>query len=133
MFKKIILITLILGWNLSLFLSRVFAVAPKVNCIWLPGCNMDNIIKTDNETWLSSNVSLSWVWNIIWLLIQYVAVLAVISLMIAWLFYIFSGWEEEKTKKAKSWIIWSLVWVFISISALGIIKIISNFEITPTI
>jgi hypothetical protein len=49
--------------------------------------------------------------------------------MIAWLFYIFSGWDEEKAKKAKMWIIWSLAWVVISVSAWWIINIINNFKI----
>jgi hypothetical protein len=67
--------------------------------------------------------------NIIVQLIRYVAVIAVLSLMIAWIMYLISWWEEEKVKKAKSWILWSIIWVVISISAWGIINLINNITI----
>lgn len=129
MFKKNISIFFIISWNFLLLISKVFATAPGVNCIWLPGCKNTTITTPDSASNLTENVALTWIWNIIWLLIQYVAVIAVISLMIAWLFYIFSGWDEEKAKKAKMWIIWSLAWVVISVSAWWIINIINNFKI----
>jgi hypothetical protein len=40
--------------------------------------------------------------------------------------YLLSWGEEDKTKKAKSWIIWSLVWVLTSISAWWIINMLNN-------
>jgi hypothetical protein len=43
--------------------------------------------------------------------------------------YILSGWEEEKVKKAKWWIIWSLVGVFMSVSAWWIISFITQITI----
>lgn len=132
--KKIIILLLILI-GLSNFYNNIFAAEPasepvKVNCFWLPWCAITDISNIETETGISKNISLSWIWNLVWLLIQYVAVLAVISLMIAGLFYIFSGWAEEKTKKAKNWIIWSLVWVFVSISAWWIINLINSFQIS---
>jgi len=42
--------------------------------------------------------------------------------------YLISGGEEEKVKKAKTWIIWSLVGVFLSISAWGIIGILNEIS-----
>jgi len=42
--------------------------------------------------------------------------------------YLLSSGDEEKTKKAKNVIIWSLVGVFVSLSAYGIIEIINNFN-----
>ncbi len=62
-------------------------------------------------------------------MILYTAVLAVIALMISWIMYMLSMWEEEKTKKAKKWIIWSLIWVIISVSAWFIINSINNLSI----
>jgi len=73
------------------------------------------------------------VWGIIphfvQIFIRYVAVIAVLSLMLAWIFYIISWWEEEKVKKAKKWITWSLVWVLLSVSAWWIINLINNLYI----
>ena len=85
---------------------------------WLP---WDNI-------WQSTVVSKVW-WNLVSELIQYVAAIAVISLMASGILYLISGWEEEKTKRAKTWIIYSLTWVLLSISAWAIIKIINNITI----
>jgi hypothetical protein len=49
--------------------------------------------------------------------------------MISGVMYMVSWGEEEKTKKAKSWIIWSLVGVFLSISSYYIISTIANINI----
>lgn len=94
--------------------------APDIKCEWLPWClkNDQNNVVFDFTSKLISN------------LINYVAVFAVLALIISWIMYILSGWDEEKTKTAKNWIIWSLVWVFLSISAWSIINIINNFSIT---
>jgi hypothetical protein len=72
---------------------------------------------------------LKWVSALIWEFIKYVAVVAVITLMISGIMYLVSGWEEEKVKKAKTWIIWSLVWVFFSVSAWWIINVLNSLSI----
>ena len=109
----------------SLFLSVVsmtpaLAVGPDIKCAWLPGCEDSG----NKEGPIEAIV------HLVWLLIQYVAVIAVIALMISGIMYLVSGWEEEKVKKAKTWIIWSLIWVVLSISAWTIINIINNITIT---
>jgi hypothetical protein len=43
--------------------------------------------------------------------------------------YLISAWEDEKANKAKKWIIYSLVWVFVSSSAWWIINLINNLRI----
>lgn len=94
--------------------------APDVECGGLPGC---------------SDVGVSWsgvygiLGNIIALLIKYIAVIAVIAVMIGGIMYLISSGDEEKTKKAKSIIIWALVGVFISVSAWSLINILNNFRI----
>lgn len=96
-----------------------FAV-PDVDCGGLPGCS-------------DAGVSGSWVYdilgNIIALLIKYIAVIAVIAVMIGGIMYLVSSGDEEKTKKAKSVIIWALVGVFISVAAWSLINILNNFRI----
>ncbi len=100
------------------YFSSVLAAWPKINCKWLPGCDTDDVKVIEK---VSS--------GIISEMIKYVAVLAVIALMISWVMYMFSDWEEEKTKKAKSWIIWSLTAVVLSISSYYIVTTIAWIEV----
>lgn len=93
--------------------------APWVVCEWLPGCGSS--VWWKSFFWFLGNLISSW--------IKYTAVIAVISLMIAWIMYLTSGWEEEHVKKAKKWITWSLVWVLISTSAWAIINLANSFKI----
>ena len=102
--------------------------APTVNCYWLPGCP-DTDIENPGEANLSYNIWLRVIANIIGQAMQFVAVIAVIALILSGMMYLLSGWEEEKTKKAKTWIIWSLVWVFLSVSAWGIINLLNKITI----
>jgi len=118
--KKILLIIfIILGFT---YYKDIYAI-PSINCNWMPWCTNNGAFETNNST-----VN-NFLWKTISEFIKYISVIAVISLMIWWIMFIISGWEEEKTKKAKSWITWSLIWVFLSISAYMIITIINNFNI----
>jgi hypothetical protein len=74
------------------------------------------------------NVGWEYILDIIHLMLQYVSVIAVIALMLSWFMYLLSWGEEEKTKKAKSWIIWSLVWVLVSLSSNFLVTTIINFN-----
>lgn len=105
----------------SAFIGNAYAAAPTVNCGGLPWCwddanNVDSIYGV--------------IWNIIALMIQYITVLAVLAVMIWGIMYLLALWDEEKAKKAKNIIIWSLVWVFLSVSAWSIIGIVNNFNIS---
>ena len=101
---------------------------PKINCIWLPGC-VDSDKTEPSAPSKTNNLGITVINNVIWNLIQFVAVIAVISLILSGIMYLVSWGEEEKAKKAKSWIIWSLVWVFLSISAWGIIGLLNSIII----
>ena len=104
--------------------SYVYSVAPNIcEWTWLPGCEWNSDKKA--VEWFVSNLTAE--------VIKYVAVVAVVALMISGIMYLVSWWEEEKTKRAKRWLIWSLVWVFLSISAWSIINIINNLVIDATI
>ncbi len=131
MTKKFLALFTIFISNILLFGNVYWANAPSVNCVWLPGCP-DSDIANPSSADVSQMNTLVWISNIVWELIKYVAVVAVISLMIAWVMYMVSGGEEEKTKKAKNWIIWSLVWVLLSISAWWIIKMLNAINIWNT-
>lgn len=113
-----------------LLITKIFANWPNVVCNWLPWCSEDwdpSWIASDN---ISKKDFFSFIWNMISESIKYVAVIAVISLIISWMMYITSWWEDEKIKKAKKWITWSLVWVIISTSAWAIINLANSFKIT---
>lgn len=93
--------------------------APAIDCGDLPGCGSGS----------SSNSPITFVGNLIAEAIKYVAVVAVISLMLSGILYLISGGEEEKVKKAKTWIIWSLVGVLLSVSSWYIINLINNLNV----
>jgi len=105
----------------TLWLNSVFSAKPEILS------EVDDLLPWSSTT--SNNIATKVWWTLISNMIKYVAVIAVIALMISWIMYLLSWGEEEKVKKAKSWIIWSLVWVFLSISAMWIIEIINNIYI----
>ena len=112
---------------LFLRLNYTFASWPEVVCNWLPWCESDST--WDAVTSLSWNNFFLFLWSVISEWIKYVAVLAVLALMVSWFMYLTSGWEDDKVAKAKKAIIWSLVWVLLSTSAWAIINIVNNFKI----
>lgn len=105
------------------FITKIYANWPTVVCTWLPGCSWWN------------NAQITWKWffwfigRVITEMINYIAVISVISLMIAWVMYVLSAWEDEQVKKAKKWITWALIWVFISTSAWAIINLANSLRI----
>lgn len=102
------------------FLST-FAATPSIDCQWLPGCSVGKPWNVEGATrFISTFISQ---------FIQYIAAIAVVYLMIAWIMYLLSWGDDEKVKKAKKSIIWALVWVFISISAWAIIWVVNTFKI----
>lgn len=109
-------------------ITNIYANWPKVVCNWLPWCSTDSVWEDALDSVWEKGF-FDFIWKTISEWIKYVAVVAVISLMISWIMYLMSGWEEDKVKKAKSWIIWSLVWVFLSISAWAIINLLNQFKI----
>ena len=114
MIKKILFYVVAIIFNINILLAKW----PKILDDWLPGSGWwDDVIEKVSS-------------NIIAQMIKYVAVLAVIALMISWIMYMFSDWEEEKTKKAKSWILWSLTAVVLSISSYYIVTTIAWLQVS---
>lgn len=122
--RKRLVITFILAFLLlAWFDFQVFAGSwPEFNCKWLPWCEFWD------QAW-DENVLIDFLSWTIKTFIQYIAIIAVISVMISWIMYLVSWWEEEKINRAKKWIIWSLVWVILSISAWWIINFINQLSI----
>ncbi len=84
-----------------LTLQSVFAAkTPPIECGNLPGCSGGGMSKESTFGVIGKTIETG---------IQYVAVIAVIAVMIGGVMYLLSSGEEEKTKKAKNVIIWALV------------------------
>lgn len=109
--------------------SNVFASdnQPPINCAWLPWCKWDSEVAIDASTW--ANIGIDFIKNIISEFIQLIAVIAVFALIFSGIMYLLSMWEDEKVKRAKNWIIYSLIWVLLSVSAWWIINLLNNFKI----
>jgi len=106
---------IILIWIFYIYLNKIYA-SDLVPNVWLPWWEGEEIINTSFPKIISN-------------FIQYIAVIAVVTLMISGIMYLVSMWEEEKVKKAKNWVIWSLVWVIISVVAFAIVSFITQFNI----
>ena len=120
--KKVLYSTIWYGITLySTFWLGYSAWQAKINCKRLPGCTDTTLLNTNVE-WFTTKLIVLW--------IKYVAVFAVLALMVSGVMYMFSSWEEDKTKKAKSWILWSLVGVILSTGAWYIVNLINNLNIT---
>lgn len=87
---------------------------PQIQCKWLPGCW---------KTWIKSYLV-----KIVDYFIQIVVVLAVFALIFSWIIYMTSAWDDDKANRAKRWIIWSLIWVFLASSAWWIIFLLNNIK-----
>jgi len=102
--------------------------SPTTVCTWLPGCPSE----WTDFTW-EDKISDKWFFNFldttVATMIKYVAVIAVIALIISGIYYLISMWEDEKVNKAKKMIIWSLVGVIVSTSRVFLINMVTKFNI----
>lgn len=106
-----------------------FANWPWINCYWLPGCWIKSQwlddFKTDNSA-LDSWVK--YLTNVISDSIKYVAVFSVLAIIISWIYFVASAGNEDKAKRAKKYITWSILWVLISTSAWSMVNILNKFK-----
>lgn len=122
---KIVFLYIILSMS---FAFAAWQQAPTINCIGLPGCVDSSKAKPTSPN-LSNNKWKKFFVGIIDEFIQIVAALAVFALIFSWIYYLISAWNDEKTGKAKKWIIWSLIWVFISVLSWWIVSWLNNITI----
>lgn len=109
--KKVFIILFV---YLNYFVNSSFAVWPHLESYWVPSNSSDTteFLKDLIEEFL-----------------QVVLALAVFSLIFSWIYFIVSSWSDEKISKARKWIIWSLVWVFLSTLSWWIINWLNNIQI----
>jgi len=106
----------------STLINTFASGAPKIYCAeWMPWCKKD--LKVDSTNALN-------IWdNLISTAIQYVAVFAVLALAYGWVQYLLAAGEEEKAKKAKTTITWSLIGVLVSTGAWMIVNIVTSLKL----
>lgn len=132
--KKISLILLTLLMSFGFFYSvSAAAQNPWVICTGLPGCPQTTEFTPDIK-WAAQDdarnaKAFQFLWNVIAEGIKYAAVAAVISLMISWVMFVVSAWDEDKITKSRKWITWSLVWVLLTVSAWSLVNLVNSFKI----
>jgi len=62
-------------------------------------------------------------------IVIYTWIISIIAIMIGWIMFLTSMWKEEQFKKAKNVIIYSIVWVVVSISSYALVDIINNLSL----
>ena len=131
--RKILLFLIAIAFILN-FYSYTLSLDLPTNCSWLPWCNLAGLEKWANpENWkVEANKIFATLWLILSEWVKFVAVFAVVALMLAGLNLVIGwwlSWEEEKVSQAKKWVLWALVWVVLSISAWWIISLLNEFKI----
>ena len=129
MFRKILISLILFTFSISFYSS--FAIDMEVNCIWLPWC--DVIDSAEPSNWdIDEDLIFGFLWKTISEWVKFVAVFAVVALMLAGLNLVVGwwlSWEEEKVSNAKKWVWWAFVWVLLSVSAWWIINILNELQI----
>ena len=111
---------------------QAYTAAPTINCYGLPGCDGSAKGSPSDATQLSNNSFWEAIVQIISFVMPYIAVAAIVAIMISWVMYLLSAWDEDKVNRAKKWIIWSLVWVILSTTSWYIIGVLGNLSFTST-
>ncbi|EKE29475.1 MAG: hypothetical protein ACD_2C00165G0001 [uncultured bacterium (gcode 4)] len=108
--------------------ASVFADIKSPDSMWLPRFGeKDEIVfwllesNKPNPHWFIVNTIAEW--------IKYIWLLAVLSLTIWWIMYMTSYWTDEKTKKAKNIIMYSIIWVVVSMGAFALVEIVNNINL----
>lgn len=116
--------------------SRISGYTPPSTSLWctysewsslssfLESCKPRTVVWANNmsvEDWFKAKLN-SWIKNISLIL----WILAVWSLVYAWLLMQFSAGEDEVIKKSKNIIKWTIIWFVLLISASGIIYVVIN-------
>lgn len=127
MVKKIIitLFIIFLGINWA-YAEWEKSTPPAVNCIGLPWCESKNIEDPSIDRRWDIIVN-NTIQNIVSQMILYVWIISMVVFMINWVKYVESLWDEEKVWKYKKAIIYSIVWVIMSMSSYTIINLLNEF------
>lgn len=70
-------------------------------------------------------------WNVTYILLFLIPIIAGVSFIIAGYFYIFSAGDSEKAWRAKTIIKWNIVAIFVALLSYGIVRIVAELFSTP--
>lgn len=129
--KKIFIFAVFLSWVFSVKLADAkwsdYVRIKWSSGSWRSSTDGPEVISGGLPGWrgLSVDFFINFINKFIW----WVAVFAVFALIFSWLMYILSGGDDEKAKKAKKWILWTLSWVIISSFSWVIILFLNNISL----
>lgn len=87
---------------------------------WLPFQTTGSFWKNTSQEFISKWISEA---------IKYLGLIAVVTLTIWWIMYIISFWSDDKTKRAKNVIVYSIVGVVVAMAAYLLIDIVNNIKL----
>ena len=105
------------SWKMSVFYAIIGFIVIKISSLIVKTTYSKTLCDNDDITcsWWSANIE-AWAWiifKIINWLNGFVWIAVVIMIIYAWVQIIFSNWEEEKIKKAKTSILYIFIWIFV--------------------
>ena len=122
MIKKILIILLLLTSFLFIDISSINAWCTTLD--WcLSGSDLVNPWNAEIWAWEVKSKILGWVTKIWW----FFGLMAIWAIVWGAFMMVISAWEEEKVKKAKDMVKWSIIWFLWIVLASSLIALVVNF------
>ena len=68
--------------------------------------------------------------NIVAWILKFLFIIGVIIFIVAWLMIMTAGWDDDKVKKGKTWMINAIIWLFVIFIAHSVVKWVIDFMAT---
>ncbi len=68
--------------------------------------------------------------NLIAWILTFLGIIAVIIFIVAWFMIMTAGWDDDKVKKGKTWMINAIIWIVVIFIAHSIVQWILSFMVT---
>lgn len=118
---------LIIGFTLIWLLSFLHTSLASANIFWwsnqkIPYCTWNECwlqqwveqVKSSGIMWIITEWTASWyIQRVVIYILWFLSIIAVILIIYAWFNMLTSAWDDEKAKKSKSIIIYSIIWLVI--------------------
>lgn len=109
------------NWKMAILYAAIWFIIIKISNILVSSVYWEKINQI--QSWLctaiSTDCNISWtvkiIVNIINWMNTFIYIIIVLMIIYAWFTILISGWDEEKLKKAKSSILYIVIWLFILI------------------
>lgn len=118
---------LIIGFTLIWLLSFLHTSLASANIFWwnnqkIPYCTWNECwlqqwveqVKSSGIMWIITEWTASWyIQRVVIYILWFLSIIAVILIIYAWFNMLTSAWDDEKAKKSKTIIIYSIIWLVI--------------------